>query len=686
MSKVFLSTALLIIVVMMIFPLPAWVLDLGLACSFGLAVLIFAIALFIEEPLEFSVFPTVLLGTLMLRLSLNISSTKLIIGEGHTGVGAAGKVIQGFSSFVMGGSIFLGLVIFLVLVIVNFVVITKGATRMAEVGARFALDGLPGRQMAIDSDMAAGAIDHETAKARRERELQETTFYGSLDGASKFVKGDAIAGLLITLLNLVMGMIMGIGFHGLEFQTAAETYTILTVGDSLVSQIPAVIVSIASALLLARGGTEGSTDKAVAEQFGKYPNALLLVAAFMAVFSLFPGMPFVPFIVGSIFLGGLAWVKRTVPEPSGDLALIEPDETGSTPPKPLGDLLDVDEIHIEFSTDLVPMALDENNGMDARISNLRRHVATDYGFILPEVRLTDGLELGPGTYVIYIQGVEVARGSLHSDLVLALLPENSATLPDGHDVIEPVYGAPARWIGRDKQDTASLAGATIVAPTEVLATHLMETIKSNFSRLFTLKALRRIIDEMVQVSNPFRAESNKQLLDDLIPEKVQIDNLLPVLKLLLDERVSIRNMPLILEALAEIGPLRRPIEEQCEHVRQKLGFQIVAGLKRTDGSVPVIQLAPEWEELFSTHQVPVDDSSFNVALPKNDFEHLTTHAATLVSDAQTNGIIAAFVTSAKRRRFLRTVLSSKGMSNPVLSFDELGIESKPTLIGTVAAR
>ena len=686
MSKIFLSSALLIIVVMMIFPLPAWVLDLGLACSFGLAVLIFAIALFIEEPLEFSVFPTVLLGTLMLRLSLNISSTKLIIGEGHTGVGAAGQVIQGFSSFVMGGSIFLGLVIFLVLVIVNFVVITKGATRMAEVGARFALDGLPGRQLAIDSDMAAGAIDHETAKARRERELQETTFYGSLDGASKFVKGDAIAGLLITLLNLVMGMIMGVGFHGLEFQTAAETYTILTVGDSLVSQIPAVIVSIASALLLARGGTDGSTDRAVAEQFSKYPNALALVSAFMAVFAFFPGMPFVPFVVGSIFLGGLAWVKRTPRQPAEDLTMIEPDEVDSKTQKPLGDLLDVDEIHIEFSPDLVPMALDENNGMDARITNLRRHVATDYGFILPEVRLTDGLELGPGTYVIYIQGVEVARGSLHSDLVLALLPENASTLPDGHDVIEPVYGAPARWIGRDKQDTASLAGATIVAPTEVLATHLMETIKSNFSRLFTLKALRRIIDEMVQVSNPFRAESNKQLLDDLIPEKVQIDNLLPVLKLLLEERVSIRNMPLILEALAEIGPLRRPIEEQCEHVRQKLGFQIVAGLKRSDGSVPVIQLAPEWEELFSAHQVPVDDSSFNVALPKNDFEHLTSHAATLVSDTQTNGIFAAFVTSAKRRRFLRTVLSSKGMSNPVLSFDELGIESKPTLVGTVAAR
>ncbi|MEE3358918.1 MAG: flagellar biosynthesis protein FlhA [Pseudomonadota bacterium] len=683
-SKFLLPGALLAVIIIMVMPLPSWVLDIGLSLSFALAILIFAVTLFIERPLDFSIFPTVLLATLMLRLSLNVSSTKLIIGQGHEGISAAGKVIEGFALFVMGGSIFLGLVVFLVLLIVNFVVITKGATRMAEVGARFALDGMPGKQLAIDSDMAAGAIDHETAKARRETELQETTFYGSLDGASKFVKGDAIAGLLITMLNLVMGLIMGVGVHGMEFGAAAETYAILTVGDSLVSQIPAVIVSIASALLLARGGAKGTTDSGIVEQLGRYPDALVLVSAFMAVLAFFPGMPFLPFLFGSGVVGVFAWLRKAAIRKESEQSLDVEEPSSEPPTKPLGDILDLDEIHIEFAPDLVPMALNADTGMDLRITNLRRHIATDFGFILPEIRLTDGLDLAPGTYVIYIQGVEVARGMLHADLVLALLPENQASLPDGQDVKEPVYGAPARWISREKQDVAALAGATIVVPTEVLTTHLMETIKANFSRLFTLKSLRRILDEMVQVSNPFRAEANKRLLDEMIPEKVQIDNLLPVLKLLLDEQVSIRNLPLILEALAEISQSRRSIDDQCEHVRQRLGFQIVSGLKRPDGTIPLIQLAPEWEDLFRAHQVSMDDASFNVALPKKEFDALTGNAASIVSDNQTNGISAAFVTNGKRRRFIRTVLSSKGINNPVLSFDELGVANKPYLVGTVA--
>ena len=297
---VLLAVALMSVIVMMILPMPAWVLDIGLAASFALAILIFTITLFIEKPLDFSAFPTILLATLMLRLSLNVSSTKLIIGQGHTGTDAAGDVIKGFAQFIMGGSVFLGLVVFCVLLIVNFMVITKGAARMAEVGARFALDGMPGKQLAIDSDMSAGAIDHVEAKERREREQQETTFFGSLDGASKFVKGDAVAGLLITLMNLVAGLIMGIAVHGMPLSTAFETYAILTVGDGLVSQIPAVIISIASALLLARGGAQGATDLAVFAQLGKHPAALATVAVLMVMFALFPGLPFVPFVCGAI--------------------------------------------------------------------------------------------------------------------------------------------------------------------------------------------------------------------------------------------------------------------------------------------------------------------------------------------------------------------------------------------------
>ncbi|MGI9395733.1 MAG: FHIPEP family type III secretion protein, partial [Boseongicola sp.] len=304
---ILLALALMAVIVMMILPMPAWVLDIGLAASFALAILIFTVTLFIERPLDFSAFPTILLASLMLRLSLNVSSTKLIIGEGHTGTDAAGEVIEGFANFIMGGSLFLGLVVFGVLLIVNFIVITKGAARMAEVGARFALDGMPGKQLAIDSDMSAGAIDHAEAKVRREREQAETTFFGSLDGASKFVKGDAIAGLLITILNMVMGLIIGVAMHGMSIGLAFESYAILTVGDGLVSQIPAVIISIASALLLARGGATGSTDLAVFSQLGKYPAAISTVAGLMALFALFPGLPLLPFLTGAVVLGALAY-------------------------------------------------------------------------------------------------------------------------------------------------------------------------------------------------------------------------------------------------------------------------------------------------------------------------------------------------------------------------------------------
>ncbi|WP_092426185.1 flagellar biosynthesis protein FlhA [Alloyangia pacifica] len=671
------------IIVMMILPMPSLVLDLGLAASFGLAILIFTVTLFIERPLDFSSFPTILLGSLMLRLSLNVSSTKLIIGQGHTGTGAAGDVIEGFANFVMGGSVFLGLVVFGVLMIVNFAVITKGAARMAEVGARFALDGMPGKQLAIDSDMSAGAIDHAEAKVRREREQQETTFFGSLDGASKFVKGDAVAGLLITLLNLVMGMIMGVFVHGMAPGNAFETYAILTVGDGLVSQIPAVIISIASGLLLARGGATGATDVAVAGQLARHPAALGTVSVLMALFALVPGLPFVPFMLGAATLGALALRMR------GRLLKAEsapPESFPETPrERPIGDVLDLDEIHLEFAPDLVNMVLDPGTGLDIRIANMRRHVAASYGLILPEIRLTDAPALATGVYVILVHGVEVARGELNPDLVLALVPDDARALPDGRDVTEPVYGAPARWIRPEEQDRAALTGVTIVTPAEVLATHLLEVIKRNFGRLLTLKALRRLLDEMVSLSDAARAEANRRLLDELIPDKVQIDTLHAVLRLLLEEQVSIRNMPLILEAVAEMRGQQTAPEAICEHVRQRLGFQLVAGMRREDGTIPLIQLAAEWEETFASHQVDGGRGVLDVALPPETFEALTRGIAEEVGNAGARGIYPALVTSSRRRRFLRTIMAAKGLATPVLSFEEIGLEARPALVGLVVA-
>ena len=664
---VLLALALMAIIVMMILPVPAWVL----------------VTLFLDRPLDFSAFPTILLASLMLRLSLNVSSTKLIIGEGHSGTGAAGNVIQGFAMFIMGGSVVIGLVVFCVLLIVNFIVITKGAARMAEVGARFALDGMPGKQLAIDSDMSAGAIDHTEAKRRRETEQAETTFFGSLDGASKFVKGDAVAGLLITLLNLVVGLSIGVALHDMPFGQAFETYAILTVGDGLVTQIPAVIISIASALLLARGGTSGTTDVAIGEQLGKYPAALATVGVLMGFFALVPGLPFLPFMLGAAILLTSSWYaygkqRRENEEVNSAVPAIAPPVE-----KSMGDVLDLDEIHVEFAPNLVAMALDPATGVDARIKNMRNHVATKFGLVLPEIRLTDNASLESGSYRILIQGVEQAKDQLHPDLVLALLSDSEIDDISGEKVNEPVYGAPAKWITNDQKENAVMAGCTVVTPTEILATHLLETLKGNLARLLSLRALRRLLDEFTNLSEPTKNEANRRLLDELLPEKISMDTLLQVLKLLLEERVSIRNLPLILEAIAEGRNTYGTSEGLCEHVRQRLGFQLVCELRREDGTLPLVQLAPEWENLFLEYQIETSPGVADVALPPEDFNRLAQSVSEKIGTANESGLFPAIVTSVKRRRFLQAILSSKGVSAPVLSFEEIARDARPSIVGLV---
>ena len=679
---VMLAMALMAVIVMMVLPMPAFVLDLGLAASFALAILIFTITLFINRPLDFSAFPTILLASLMLRLSLNVSSTKLIIGQGHTGTDAAGHVIEGFAMFIMGGSVAMGLVIFIVLLIVNFIVITKGAGRMAEVGARFALDGMPGKQLAIDADMAAGAITHEQARERRRIEQEETTFFGSLDGAAKFVKGDAIAGLLITLINLVVGLAIGVLVHGMPAGDAFRAYSILTVGDRLVTQIPAVIISIAAAMLLSKGGLVGSTDRALIGQLGGYPVALGTVAALMTAFAFIPGLPFVPFMIGAAALAAAAWAAKGVAAKREAAAAPAPEAAATAPRvKSLGDVLDVDEIHMEFAPDLVPVVMDAATGLDARIANMRNHIAAEFGLILPEIRLTDNAGLPRGTYAIRIQGVEAARSHIETDRALVLLPDEHAMAPEGRDVAEPVYGAPARWIARELQEDAALMGLAVISPVEVVATHLLEIVKANFGRLFNRRALRKLLDEFTTPSDPKRAEANRRILEEFVPEKFPIDTLQAVLRLLLEERVSIRNLPMIFEAIGEAySPTAGP-EALCEHVRHRLGFQLVAEVQEADGALPLIQLAPAWEELFQKYQLPEGAGVVDVALPPAEFNRLAGSVAERIAAAGAQGRYPAVVTSTKRRRFLHTVLSAKGIRNPVLSFEEIGTRARPAVLG-----
>lgn len=678
---VLMALALMAVILMMILPMPSWVLDIGLSASFAIAILIFTTTLFIQRPLDFSAFPTILLASLMLRLSLNVSSTKLIIGEGHTGTDAAGSVIEGFASFVMGGNVALGLVVFGVLLIVNFMVITKGATRMAEVGARFALDGMPGKQLAIDSDMSAGAIDHEEAKRRRETELAETTFFGSLDGASKFVKGDAVAGLLITILNLVVGLSAGMIAHGMPIGEAVETYAILTVGDGLVSQIPAVIISIASGLLLARGGGNGTVDKDIVAQVGRHPAALATVALIMLVFAIVPGLPFLPFTLGALILGGAAaWRWRTLARPE---QVATDDATEAMPERQIGDVLALDEIRVDFALDLVDLALDPANGLESRIIGLRNHIAETFGIILPEIRLTDDQGLPAGTYVIRIHGVEAGRDRLERDHVLMLIGGGAPANIPGRDVKEPVYGAPARWI--PKTEAEALIGETLVTPGEVLATHLLEVLKSNFPRLLGLKGLQALLDSFTKVSAPERAVANRRLLEDLVPAKVPVELLLQVLRLLLAERVSVRNLPVILEALAERREAGLSPEDLAEHVRRRLATQITAGLRRPDGSLPLIQLAPDWEATFEQHQLDGGQGRSEIALPPEMFQKLALGLADSIGKAAEQGNHPAIVTSARRRRFLHEVMSARGLPNPVIAYEEIGTTSTPAILGSVAA-
>ncbi|MEM8789577.1 MAG: flagellar biosynthesis protein FlhA [Pseudomonadota bacterium] len=680
---VLLSVALMAVIVMMVLPMPPIVLDMGLAASFGLAILIFTITLFIERPLDFSAFPMILLASLMLRLSLNVSSTKLIIGSGHKGTGAAGGVIEGFAMFIMGGSLFLGLVVFGVLLIVNFIVITRGAGRMAEVGARFALDGMPGKQLAIDSDLASGAITHAEARERRQREQEETTFFGSLDGASKFVKGDAVAGLLITVLNLVMGLAIGVLAHDMPIGQAFETYSILTVGDGLVNQIPAVIISIATAILLSKGGAIGSADRALLGQLGGYPTALYTVAALMGLFALIPGLPLGPFLAGALILGlgGFA-AQRVLASKAAEEVKANP-VSAAPPPKRIGDMLDLDEIHLEFAADLVGTVMEQSTGLDARIVNMRHHVAQEFGFVLPEIRLTDNPALDKGTYAIRIQGVEAAQGHIRKDKVLMLTADAAPAEPKGEDVAEPVYGAPARWIAKSDEEQAALEGFSVVSPTEVIATHLLEILKQHFGRLFTRRTMRRLLDEFAKPSDPDRAAANRKILDEYVPDKVPVEQLQAVLRLLLEERVSVRNLPLILEAVGEINGATQAPEVLAEHVRRRLGFQITASLQESDGALPLVQLGPSWEELFQKYQIEGAAGSVDVALPPNEFNRLAEAVATRIAEAGRAGRYPAVVTSARRRRFLQTVLSAKGIRNPVLSFDEIGTERKPAMLGVV---
>jgi flagellar biosynthesis protein FlhA len=677
-----LAIGLMMIILIMILPVPSWVLDIGLTVSFAFAILIFVTAIFIERPLDFSSFPSVLLASLMLRLALNVSSTKLIISEGHTGTAAAGGVIEGFAMFIMGGNLFVGLVVFGVLIIVNFMVITKGAGRMAEVGARFALDAMPGKQLAIDSDLAVGAITHEEAKHRREKEQEEASFLGSLDGASKFVKGDAIAGLLITALNLLAGIGFGLSMHQLTLTEALSNYSVLTVGDGLVSQIPALIVSVSAALLLSKGRDDGAIDGALGIQLGTNATPLGLVAGILMTFAIFPGLPFLPFMIASVIFGALAYFAHKR-EQLKDIAEIDSEQIEPLKADNICDSIHADEIHLEVAPDLVGVVLQGENGIESRIDKVRRYIAEEYGFILPPIRMTDNPVLEKNAYRFKIQGIRVDSGFVRPGSVLALMEDDQLKHISGEAVREPVYKAAARWVQNGKKQELSVSSIPFVEPIEVLATHMLEIIQNNFELIFTRIVMLETLDALSRISDNERAIANQRVLDEYIPGKVSPELLLSVLRALLVERVPVRNILLIIEAIAEAKQGASRLDQILELVRQRLSFQILDRVVNEQGKLPLLQLSPKWEERFSEFEVRKESGESDIALPPELFAELTNGIQSKLSELAQTGVNPAIATSSRRRKFVQTIISSKGIRNMVVAYEEIGSKSKPQIFGVI---
>lgn len=680
-AQLLVTGALVLIVMSLVIPLPPGLLDFGIALSIATATLVLVMASLVDKPADFQAFPVLLLVSLVIRLSLNVSSTRLILTEGHTGKTAAGQVISGFADFVAGGSLLVGLTIFAVISVVNFMVITKGSGRMAEVAARFALDSLPGKQLAIDGDLNAGAIDHEEAKRRRIREQSEISFFGSLDGASKFVKGDAVAGIVITLINLLIGLSVGVAVHGLPVSEALSTYSHLTIGDGLVSQIPALITSMAAALLLSRGGATDTTAQLISAQVIAGWRPVAVVSASMALLSFVPGMPRGLFLAMAAGLAGLAWfLARRHAMAEEFLPELEeiPEER---PAERIGDVLDTDEICVEIGGDLITPALDQSRGLGCRISNLRIFIARSFGVILPEVRITDANDLPPNDYQILIQGVVRARGHLRADQVLALGPDDVLQGLDGTLIREPVYSSPACWISKDDQDEVATMGATVVTPMEVLSTHLMETVKANLPALMTLTAMQRQIEEMRAVSDSARGDRYGRYFENMIPEKVTPETLLAILRALLEEGISIRNLPLIVDAICEFRNIES-VETIYELVRKRMRGQITQQYSDENGNISAVQLHPAWEAEFVRADGETGRAGGGALTPALSGKLLDAIQKALATFSSPQTVI---LTPDHRRRMIRALLVTNGIAAPVLGLEEVDSAADLRLLGTIEA-
>jgi flagellar biosynthesis protein FlhA len=675
-----LALGVMVILVVLILPMPAMMLDLFLAVSIIFSVLILMTGLFIQKPLEFSSFPTVLLIATMMRLALNLASTRLILANGHEGTDAAGQVIQAFGNFVMGGNFVIGIIVFSILVIVNFVVITKGSGRIAEVAARFTLDAMPGKQMAIDADLSAGLIDENVARQRRKDLEDESSFFGAMDGASKFVRGDAIAGLLITFINIVAGIIIGVAQMDLSFSQAATTYTLLTIGDGLVSQIPALIVSTAAGLLVSKAGVSGAADKALGRQLSGYPKALGMSSFVMVVLAMLPGIPLLPFLGMAGLAGYLAFSasrKQTQAVQEAEVAAIEAAEPPAPSEPPITDSLKMDELRIELGYALLPLINGqgaESDQLTEQIKALRRQLASDLGILMPPVRILDNIQLGANDYVIKVKEVAAGNGQLFPGHFMVMDPAGGQVKLPGTHTTEPTFGLPATWVEGQYREDAALRGYTVVDPATVLATHLTETIRANVSELITYADVQKLLKEITG--------EQAKLVEDLVPGQITVSGIQRVLQALLAERVSVRDLGTILEGIAEAVGFSRNPATIAEHVRTRLARQISAANTAPGGYLPLIALSPQWEQAFIESLVGEgDDRSLAMAPSKlQEFVRLVRDAFEQAAQA---GEVPVLLTSPQTRPFVRSIVERFRAHTTVMSQNEVHSRARLKTVGTV---
>jgi flagellar biosynthesis protein FlhA len=664
-SDIGLAVGMMTILVILILPLPPILLDFSLAVSITFSVLILMTSLFIQAPLEFSAFPTVLLIATMLRLALNLASTRLILAHGHEGTGAAGHVIQAFGNFVMGGNFVIGIIVFTILVIVNFVVITKGSGRIAEVAARFHLDAMPGKQMAIDADLNAGLIDEKEARRRRRHLEDESGFFGAMDGASKFVRGDAIAGLLVVFVNVIGGMIIGIVQQNLSFTDAAHDYTLLTVGDGLVTQIPALIVSMAAGLLVSKAGVAGAADKALLSQLSGYPKALGMSAAVMGIMALLPGIPMIPFL---LLGGGTASLAYMIDRRAKQAVVAETQktETDKAAPaeEPISTALKMDDLKIELGYALLPLvnATDGTDKLTEQIKALRRSLAIEMGFVMPAVRILDNMQLDANSYVIKIKEVEAGGGKVWQGQYMVMDPSgNQVTLPGTHTT-EPTFGLPATWIDASLKEEASVRGLTVVDAATVLATHLTELIKGNMSELLSYGEVQKLIKEL--------PKEESELVKDIVPSLITISGIQRVLQILLAERVSIRDLSTILEGIADGLASTRNATMLAEHVRARLARQLCAQHVTPAGTLPIIALTARWEQAFAESIVGQGDDR-NLAMQPSKLTEFINLVREKFEQAARDGEAPVLVTSPGIRPFVRGIVERFRAQTSVLAQSEI---------------